>query len=156
MLESKILNSDNYHYKWDNFFFDITKRVAEQSTCLRRKVGAVIVKDKRILTTGYNGAPKNIDHCSITGCIREQLNVPSGQRHELCRAVHAEANAIIQASIYGISIVGATLYCTNFPCSMCAKLIINTGILNVFFLEKYEDNLASELFSSSNVVYTQF
>src|SRR6056297_646699 len=101
---------------WDEYFVGITKLVAERSTCIRRKVGAVIVKEKRVLATGYNGAPTGLKHCSETGCLREQNNVPSGERHELCRGLHAEQNAIIQAALHGNSISEATLYCTHQPC----------------------------------------
>ncbi|MDO8971573.1 MAG: cytidine/deoxycytidylate deaminase family protein, partial [Saprospiraceae bacterium] len=110
--------------KWDEYFLDISRLVAKRSTCLRRTVGAVIVKDKRILTTGYNGAPSGLAHCANTGCLREQLRVPSGERHELCRALHAEMNALLQAAQYGISVKDAVMYCTNQPCIICAKMII--------------------------------
>ncbi|WP_290902673.1 dCMP deaminase family protein, partial [Ferroglobus sp.] len=115
----------------DEYFMEIAKVVAKRSTCLRQNVGAVIVKDKRILSTGYNGAPMGLPHCLDIGCLREELNVPSGERHELCRAVHAEQNAIIQAAVHGVSIKGATLYTTHQPCIMCAKMIINAGIVRV-------------------------
>lgn len=124
---------------------------SERSTCIRRKVGAVIVNDNQILATGYNGAPKHVRHCSETGCMRQQLNVPSGTMHELCRGVHAEQNAIVQSAINGTSIRNATLYCTNHPCSICAKMIINSEIRNVFIADDYPDPLAKEMFSEAGV-----
>ncbi len=124
---------------------------SERSTCIRRKVGAVIVNDNQILATGYNGAPKHVRHCSETGCMRQQLNVPSGTMHELCRGVHAEQNAIVQSAINGTSIRNATLYCTNHPCSICAKMIINAEIRNVFIADDYPDPLAKEMFSEAGV-----
>lgn len=142
---------------WDKYFMDITNLVAKRSTCLRRSVGAIIVKDKRILTTGYNGAPKGLTHCgeTETGCIREELKVPSGQRHELCRALHAEMNAIIQAAAYGPSIENSTMYVTNLPCSLCTKMIINAGIKEVKYLDGYPDDLTVKLFDESEVILTQ-
>jgi len=111
----------------------------------------VLVKDKRILCSGYNGAPSQIPHCSETGCLREQLNVPSGEKHELCRGVHAEQNVIIQAAHYGIPVAGAWLYCTTQPCSICAKMIINAGITKVYFKEGYDDPLSLEMFAQAGV-----
>lgn len=136
---------------WDEYFFEISKEVATRSTCMRRQVGAVLVKEKRILSTGYNGAPRGISHCIDVGCLREELGVPSGERHELCRALHAEQNAIIQAALHGVKIEGATLYCTHQPCSLCAKMIINAGIIEVYFNEGYPDELASGFFSEAGV-----
>jgi len=130
---------------------DIVELVSLRSTCLRRKVGAVLVKDKRILTTGYNGAPTGVRHCSETGCLRERLNVSSGERHELCRGLHAEQNAIIQAALHGVSIKGATLYCTNHPCVICSKMIINSGITAVIYKEDYSDDLAREMLEEAGV-----
>lgn len=130
---------------------DIAELVAKRSTCLRRAVGAIIVKDKRILTTGYNGAPTGIKHCIETGCLREKLNVPSGERHELCRGIHAEQNAIIQAAFHGVSIKGATLFCTNQPCSICAKMIINAGIIKVYYRDGYADSMAREMFKDAGI-----
>ena len=118
---------------WDEYFFQIASQVATRSTCMRRQVGAVLVKDKQILSTGYNGAPRDISHCIDVGCLRDELNVPSGERHELCRALHAEQNAIAQAALHGVKIEGSTLYCTHQPCSLCAKMIINAGIVEVYF-----------------------
>jgi len=130
---------------WHNYFMEITTLVSTRSTCLRRQVGAIIVRDKRVLTTGYNGAPKTTPHCLDIGCLRESMNIPSGQRHELCRGIHAEQNAIIQAATSGTSIEGADLYATHHPCSLCVKMIINAGIKRVFFAEGYPDDLAKDL-----------
>jgi len=141
---------------WHHYFMDITERVASRSTCLRRAVGAVVVKDKRILTTGYNGAPSNIRHCRETGCLRERLNVASGERHELCRGIHAEQNAIIQAAYHGVSIKDSTLYCTNLPCSICAKMIINAGIRKIIYLSGYADALSEAMLTEARVEIIQF
>ena len=130
---------------WDSYFIEITRLVATRSTCLRRQVGALIVKDKRILSTGYNGAPKGLPHCLDVGCLREQQQVASGERHELCRGIHAEQNAIIQAATSGASIEGATLYATHHPCSLCIKMIINAGIQKIIFDKGYPDPLAKSL-----------
>lgn len=136
---------------WDKYFLSISKLVAERSTCLRRQVGAVIVKDKRILTTGYNGAPSGLEHCDKTGCMREKLKIPSGQRHELCRALHAEMNAILQAAQYGISLGKSIIYCTNQPCIICAKMIINAGINRVVVLSNYPDELARKFLKEAGI-----
>ena len=136
---------------WDAYFMDITKLVAKRATCLRRAVGAVIVKDKRILSTGYNGAPTGIAHCREVGCLRERLGVESGQRHELCRGIHAEQNAIIQAAYHGVSIKGGTLFCTNQPCAICAKMIINAGIEKIVFLDGYADAMSLEMLQAAGV-----
>lgn len=130
---------------------DITKLAARRSTCIRRSVGAVIVKDQRILATGYNGAPAGVTHCSATGCLRAKLNVPSGQRHELCRGIHAEQNAIIQAALHGVSIKDSILFCTNQPCSICTKMIINAGIGTIYYEEGYADELSLEMLQEANV-----
>jgi len=130
---------------------EITKLVSNRSTCLRRKVGAVIVKDKRILTTGYNGAPRGLAHCLEIGCLREKEDIPSGERQELCRGLHAEQNAIVQAALYGISIKGGILYCTTQPCVTCAKMIINAGIIKVIYQEEYPDPLARKLLKEAKV-----
>lgn len=136
---------------WDDYFMEMAHVVAKRSTCLRRTVGAVVVKDNRILTTGYNGAAQGLRHCGETGCVRQQLNVPSGQRHELCRGIHAEQNAIIQAAVYGISIKGASIYITFQPCSVCAKMIVNSGIARVVFAGEYPDELAKETLAEAGV-----
>lgn len=136
---------------WDTYFMQIAHIVAQRSTCLRRKVGAVIVKDRRILTTGYNGAPSGITHCEVTGCLREKLKVPSGQRHELCRGLHAEQNALLQAALHGISLKGATLYCTNQPCVICAKMLINAGIKEIVIQDGYPDELSTQMFEQAKI-----
>lgn len=136
---------------WDEYFMEIAQVVMKRSTCLRRQVGAVIVKDKRIMTTGYNGVPTGIEHCEVRGCLREKLNVPSGERHELCRGLHAEQNAIIQAAYLGQSIAGGTLYCTHQPCIICSKMIINAGIERIVIKEGYPDDLAVEMLSESGI-----
>ena len=136
---------------WDEYFMDIARLVASRSTCLRRKVGAVVVKDKNILTTGYNGTPSGITHCSEVGCLRDRLGVPSGERHELCRGLHAEQNAIIQAAKHGINILDGTLYCTNAPCVICAKMLINAGLKSIIYLDGYPDELATEILQESGI-----
>lgn len=136
---------------WPEYFMSITKMVAKRSTCLRREVGAVLVKDKRILATGYNGAPSGLKHCKEVGCLREDLSIPSGMRHELCRGLHAEQNVIIQAAYHGISIKGATLYCTNKPCVICSKMIINAGIEKVYCEESYDDPLSDQMFGEAGI-----
>ncbi len=134
----------------------ITHLVATRATCLRRKVGAILVKDKRILSTGYNGPPAGLPHCDeLGGCLRDRLQVPSGERHELSRAVHAEQNAIIQAAVHGFSIKGATLYSTNQPCSICTKMLVNAGIREFVISEGYPDELAQEIMKLANVVVRQ-
>ena len=127
--------------------------VAERSTCLRHHVGAVITKDRRILTTGYNGAAAGVKDCVELGCLRNELKIPSGQRHEICRAIHAEQNAIIQGGFQGVNIKGATLYCTHSPCVLCAKMIVNAGIKKVFTGITYPDNFYKELFSEAGIEY---
>ncbi|HAF07184.1 MAG: Cytidine/deoxycytidylate deaminase family protein [candidate division TA06 bacterium 32_111] len=137
---------------WDEYFMEITKLVATRATCLRRKVGAIIVKDRHILSTGYNGPPKGVKHCDeLGGCLREKLNIPSGERMELSRAVHAEQNAIIQAAKLGINIEGADMYVTNQPCFICAKMIINAGVKRVIINEGYPDKYAEEILKEANV-----
>lgn len=138
---------------WKAYFLGLAKAVASRSTCLRRQVGCVLVKDNRILATGYNGAPKGLQHCSeLKACLRDRLNVPSGERHELCRAVHAEQNAIAQAATYGIAVQGADIYCSHKPCSLCAKLLINCGIKRIFYAEGYPDDLADTMLSNAGIV----
>lgn len=137
---------------WDEYFMGMAKLTSQRSTCLRRKVGAVIVKDKHIIATGYNGAPRGLSHCAeLGGCLREELNVPSGQRHELCRALHAEQNAIIQAATLGQSIEGASIYITHQPCSICSKMIINAGIDRIVVDEGYPDKLATNLLEEAGI-----
>ena len=140
---------------WETYFMNITNLVAERSTCLRRAVGAVIVKDKRILSTGYNGAPTGLKHCLEVGCLREQLGVESGKMHELCRGIHAEQNAIIQAAYHGVSVKGASIFCTNQPCSICARMIINAGIQKIYYQSGYADVLAQELLDEAEIELKQ-
>jgi len=135
----------------DEYFLEIATVVAKRSTCLRNEVGAVIVRDKRIISTGYNGAPSNIEHCLDIGCIREEQNIESGTRHEMCRAVHAEQNAIIQAALHGVGTAGATLYCTHQPCILCAKMIINANIKRVVYITPYPDTDAIGFFKDAGV-----
>jgi dCMP deaminase len=141
---------------WDEYFMQIAALVASRSTCLRRQVGALLVKDRCILATGYNGVPSGITHCDVTGCMREKLKVPSGERHELCRGLHAEQNAIIQAARYGVNISGATLYCTDSPCIICSKMLINAGVLEVFYGRGYPDTLSLEMLGEAGVKVNHF
>jgi len=136
---------------WDEYFMDVAGLVARRSTCLRRNVGAILVKDKRILATGYNGAPAGLKHCLDIGCLRQKLNIPSGERHELCRALHAEQNALIQASLYGISVKGSTLYATCQPCVICAKMLINAGIREIIITDGYPDKMAMDFLKQAKI-----
>ena len=136
---------------WDDYFLDIVGLVAKRATCIRRSVGAALVRDRRILATGYNGAPSGLRHCLEIGCLREQNHIPSGERHELCRGLHAEQNAIIQAALHGVSVKGATLYCTNHPCIICAKMIINAGIVRIVVGGDYRDSLAEEMLTEAEI-----
>ncbi len=129
----------------------IAEQVSGRSTCLRRHTGAILVKDKRILATGYNGVPAGLVHCEDIGCLREQRNIASGSNHELCRGIHAEQNAVIQAARYGIAIEGATVYCTHQPCVLCAKILINAGVVGIVFRESYPDPLAEELLAEAAI-----
>jgi Deoxycytidylate deaminase len=141
---------------WDEYFMGIAELVRTRSTCLRRKVGAVIVKDNRILTTGYNGAPPGSKHCDEVGCLREAMGVPSGERHELCRALHGEQNAVIQAAKYGIPIEGAVIYTTTYPCVICTKILISSGIKKIVYKEGYPDELTARFLQESGVEVYQF
>ena len=141
---------------WDEYFSRIAREVSQRSTCLRRRVGAILVHDKRILATGYNGAPRGLPHCETVGCLRDKLQIPSGERHELCRGLHAEMNAIIQAAAYGIRVWGATLYSTTFPCSLCAKILINGGIVRIVAQTDYTDDLAKQLLSQTDITLDVF
>jgi dCMP deaminase len=136
---------------WDHYFLELAHIVSKRSTCIRRQVGAVITRDKRILTTGYNGPPSGIQHCEDVGCLREKLNVPSGERHELCRGLHAEQNAIIQASLHGVSLNEGILYCTHQPCIICAKMLINAGIKEIKFVHGYPDELSQEFLAEAKI-----
>ena len=136
---------------WNEYFMEIALLVRKRSTCIRRQIGCVIVSDKKIMSTGYNGAPSGLRHCLDTGCLREKMGIPSGQRHELCRALHAEQNAIIQAAISGINIKGATVFCTHFPCSLCAKMLINVRVDKIYYIEGYPDDLSKGLLLEANI-----
>jgi dCMP deaminase len=138
---------------WDEYFMNIADMVRTRSTCLRRQVGAVIVRDKRILTTGYNGTPSGLKHCQEAGCLRDQMNIPSGERHELCRGIHSEQNAIIQAAAFGVSIQNATIYVTLSPCILCTKMLINAGITRIVTREAYNDALALKMLEESDIEY---
>lgn len=136
---------------WPDYFMNIAYMVAERSTCSRRQVGALAVKDRRILATGYNGAPAGIRHCEVTGCLREQLGIPSGQRHEICRGLHAEQNVIVQAASCGVSLEGAEIYCTDQPCGICSKMLINCGISRIWYAAPYPDALAVEMLAEAGI-----
>jgi dCMP deaminase len=131
----------------------IAHMVAERSTCTRRKVGALAVRDKRILATGYNGAPSGISHCLDVGCLREELGVPSGQRHEICRGLHAEQNVIIQAAVHGVSMAGAEIYCTTQPCLICTKMLINCKVSAIYFAEGYPDELSQAMIKEAQIPF---
>ena len=135
----------------DVYFLEIADLVSSRSTCIRNQVGAVIVKESQILSTGYNGAPKGLPHCADVGCLRNELGVKPGERHELCRGLHAEQNAIIQAAYHGVSVRGGKIFCTTRPCSICTKMIINAGIEEIIYIEEYEDKLAAELVEQSGM-----
>ena len=136
---------------WDEYFMRIAELAATRSTCLRRQVGAVIVKDKKILATGYNGAPSGLKHCLDIGCLRDKLGIPSGERHELCRATHAEQNAIVQAALFGVSIANSTMYSTTQPCILCSKLIINAGIKKIVTKDSYPDQMSKQMLKEAKV-----
>jgi len=140
---------------WDEYFLQLARQAATRSTCLRRQVGAVLVRDRRVLATGYNGAPRGVRHCLEVGCLRDQLGIPSGERHELCRAIHAEQNAIIQAAVHGVAVDGATLYCTHQPCILCAKVLINAGIREIVYAEGYPDEFSQQMFAEAGVTLVQ-
>jgi dCMP deaminase len=141
---------------WDDYFMKITQVVGERATCVKRSVGAIIVKDNRILSTGYNGAPKGMKHCEEVGCIRVEMNVPSGARHELCRGLHAEQNAIIQAAWHGVKIEGGTMYCTYQPCVICVKMMLNAGIKRLVYSGSYPDELAMKMIKESGLPVTKY
>ncbi len=145
----------NHRPDWDTYFLDIVELVSRRSTCRRRSVGAGLVRDRRILSTGYNGAPSGLTHCLDIGCLREQLHVPSGERHELCRGLHAEQNVIIQAALHGVITKGSTLYCTNHPCVICSKMIINAGIVRIVIRDGYSDKLAAEMLQEAGIIVKQ-
>jgi dCMP deaminase len=136
---------------WDRYFMEIALLVSSRTTCLRRQVGAVIVKDKRLLSTGYNGAPMGLKHCAEIGCLREKLGVKSGEKHELCRAIHAEQNAIIQAATFGVPLLGASIYITHFPCVLCSKMIINAGIKRIVYSQGYPDRMSRDILKEAKL-----
>lgn len=138
---------------WDEYFMKIAHLVAERSTCLRHNVGAVLVKDKKILTTGYNGAAAGIKDCLELGCLRDKLKIKSGTRHEICRAIHAEQNAIIQAALHGVSAEDSTIYCTHSPCILCAKMLVNAKIKKYITCRDYPDKQYLELFKQAKIVF---
>lgn len=141
---------------YDEYFMQMAYLASTRSTCIRRHVGAVLVKDKHILSTGYNGPPKGLKHCDETGCLREELNIPSGERHEICRGLHAEQNAIIQAAVFGVSIKDSILYVTNTPCVVCAKMLINAGVREIKYAGDYPDSLAIKMLGESKIKLTQY
>ena len=141
---------------WDEYFMQVTRVVGSRSTCLRRQLGAVIVKDKRILSTGYNGPPSGLDHCLDVGCLRQQMEIPSGERFELCRGLHAEQNAIIQAAYHGVSIRDSVIYSSAQPCVTCAKMIINSGIKKIIYEEEYPDALSRRLLAETGIDMIRF
>jgi dCMP deaminase len=136
----------------DVYFAEIADLVSSRSTCIRNQVGAVIVKESQILSTGYNGAPKGLPHCDEVGCLRQELGIKPGERHELCRGLHAEQNAIIQAAYHGVAVKGAKMYATTKPCSICTKMIINAGITEIVYMEDYEDDLAQQLMEEAGLI----
>lgn len=136
---------------WDEYFMAIAHQVSTRSTCLRRQVGAVLVKDRRLLTTGYNGTPRGLRHCAEVGCLRERQGIASGERHEMCRGIHAEQNAIIQAALHGVAIGGAILYSTHQPCVLCAKMLINAGVVEMMFAHPYPDELSESILEEAGI-----
>ncbi|MBI5418032.1 cytidine/deoxycytidylate deaminase family protein [Candidatus Poribacteria bacterium] len=150
-MERKVKKVKNARPGWDRYFMEMAHLVAKRSTCIRRQVGAVLIKDRHILATGYNGAAKNLKHCEEIGCLREKLNVPSGERHEICRGLHAEQNAIIQAAKLGTIIEGAVIYTTHKPCILCAKMLINAGINHIYYVSGYPDTLSDEMLEEAGI-----
>jgi len=147
----KKLKQTHQRPSWDEYFLEVAHLVSKRATCLRRRVGAVLVKDKKILATGYNGAPSGLKHCLDTGCLRKKYKVPSGERHELCRGLHAEQNVILQAALYGTSTKGSMLYITNQPCIICAKMLINAGIEEIIITGDYPDKLARNFLKEAKI-----
>ncbi len=138
---------------WEEYFLQITYTIAQRSTCIRRKVGAIAVRDSQILATGYNGTPSGISHCTEAGCLRKELNIPSGERHEVCRGLHAEQNVIIQSAVNGISLKGATIFCTTQPCIICTKMIINCGIKEIIYTQAYNDPLGEKMLGEAGIAH---
>ncbi|MDR1122818.1 MAG: dCMP deaminase family protein [Endomicrobium sp.] len=153
-MTAKKNTNTNKRPSWNEYFMKLAWLIAERSTCQRHHVGAVIIKDKRILTTGYNGAASGTKDCLLLGCLKNAMNIPSGQKHEACRAIHAEQNAIIQGGYHGINIKGSTLYCTHSPCVLCAKMIVNAGIKKVIADTEYPDVAFNELFSEAKIKFS--
>ncbi len=151
MVQVRSKSKKHKRISWDDYFLEIASLVSQRSTCLRRNVGAVIVKDKRMLATGYNGAPRGLAHCLEIGCVRDKLKIPCGLRHELCRGLHAEQNAIIQASLYGISVKDSVIYVTNQPCIICAKMLINAGIAEIVISEGYPDEMSLQMLKEAKI-----
>lgn len=147
----KMIGKETSRPEWDEYFLELADLVARRSSCLRRHVGAVLVKNERIISTGYNGAPRGLAHCLDVGCLREEMQIPSGQRYELCRGVHAEQNAIINAAYYGVATEGSVLYCTNQPCIICARMIINAGITKVVHRGDFDDELALSFMNEAGI-----
>lgn len=141
--------------EWDEYFMSLAELAATRSTCLRRQVGALLVSGSRVLSTGYNGAPKGLAHCLELGCLRTKAGIPSGQRQEMCRAIHAEQNAIIQSARYGVTVTRATLYCTHQPCATCLKMLLNLDVTRFVFRRPYPDELSLALMRESGLVPTQ-
>ncbi|SDJ88685.1 deoxycytidylate deaminase [Natronincola ferrireducens] len=141
---------------WDEYYMEMAEVAKKRSTCMRRQVGAVIVKDQRLLASGYNGAPSGINHCSEVGCLREKLGVPSGERHELCRGLHAEQNAIIQAALHGVGIKGSTIYVTHKPCIICTKMMINAGIQKLIYKGDYPDGLSEAMLKEAGITVEKY
>lgn len=146
----------NARPSWDEYFLDMARVIASRSTCLRRQVGALLVRDKRVLATGYNGAPAGLPHCEEVGCRRAELGVASGAGWELCRGLHAEQNAIIQGALHGVSVQDATLYCTTQPCVICAKMLINAGVKRIVYEGEYADELALEMLQQAGMELARF
>jgi dCMP deaminase len=142
---------DTVRPSWDEYFMNLAEMVGTRATCTRHKLGAVLVRDRRILATGYNGAPKGLRHCLDIGCLRDKLKIPSGTRQEICRAVHAEQNAVIQAAVHGVSTAGSDIYITHSPCSVCAKILINAGIKRIFYKTGYPDEFSKELLAEAGI-----
>ena len=135
----------------DEYFLKIASVVAERATCRRHHMGALAVRDKHILATGYNGAPAGLPDCLELGCLRDELDIPSGEKHEICRAIHAEQNVIIQASLHGVSLEGSTIYCTHTPCRLCAKMLVNAKIRRFVSFRRYQDDTFSDLFQAAGI-----
>jgi dCMP deaminase len=146
----------NSRPSWEEYFLNMARLIAARSTCLRRSVGAVLVREKRILATGYNGAPAGLPHCEEVGCRRQELGIASGERQELCRGLHAEQNAIIQGALHGVSVRGSVLYCTTQPCVICAKMLINAGVVRIVYEGEYADALAREMLLEAGVGLERF